>query len=123
MMALSNQTIGYGKTSDPLTDKRLEKLTGIRLDRLRPVLNSVIAKGLFDRKPHKQFHYEYSIGSMFLEEYTDKIYTPALAKNTSASEKQNPIFRNDNNPTQMGKDLTENRKHTVTNTTINTKKR
>ena len=39
VMALTNQTIGYGKISDPLTDKRLAKITGIRLDRLRPAIN------------------------------------------------------------------------------------
>ena len=45
VMSLANQTLGYGKISDPLTDKRLEKLTGIRLDRLRPASQLLPPKG------------------------------------------------------------------------------
>jgi len=106
-IALSNQTIGYGKISDPLTDKRLAKLTGIRLDRLRPAVNAVIAKGLFDRKPHKRFGYEYSIGKDHLEAHPGKVYTPFVPQSSAASEIQNPLMRNNADLTQMGKDLTE----------------
>ena len=116
VMVLSNQTLGFGKISDPLTDKRLAQLTGIRLDRLRPAVNAVLKKGLFDRKPHKRFGHEYSIGKMFLEEYKhNNIYTPNISQNPSVSEKQNPIFGKDRHLTQMGKDLTEKRTHTETN--------
>ncbi len=107
VMALSNQTIGYGKTSDPLTDKRLAKITGIRLDRLRPAVNAVIEKGLFDRKPHKRFGHEYSIGKDFLQAYPGKVYTPFISQNNTSSENQNPLCRNTNNLTQMGKVTTE----------------
>ena len=120
VMALSNQTLGYGKISDPLTDKRLAKITGIRLDRLRPAINAVISKGLFDRQPHKRFDHEYSIGKDFLQAYPDTVYTPSLSQNAqkkSISEKQNPIFRNSTDLTQMGKPLTEKRRHTITNPT------
>jgi hypothetical protein len=106
VMALTNQTIGYGKIGDPLTDKRLAKITGIRLDRLRPAINAVIEKGLFDRKPHKRFGHEYSIGADFLQAYPDKVYTPSISQNSqkkSISEKQNPISRNNTDLTQMGK--------------------
>ncbi len=117
VMALTNQTLGYGKISDPLTDKRLAKITGIRLDRLRPAINSVIEKGLFDRKPHKRFGHEYSIGADFLEAHSDKVYTPFVSPQNRRSEKQNPIFGNNTDLTQMGKPLTEKRTHTVTNPT------
>jgi len=115
VMGLSNQTIGFGKISDPLTDKRLARITGIRLDRLRPAINAVIEKGLFDRKPHKCFGYEYSIGEMFLQEHQGKVYTPSISPSRMASESQNPISRNNTDLTHMGKDLTEKRRHTVTN--------
>ncbi len=124
VMALSNQTLGYGKISDPLTDKRLAKITGIRLDRLRPAINAVIGKGLFDRKPHKRFDHEYSIGKDFLQAYPDKVYTPSISQKNTISEKQNPIFGNNTDLTQMGKPLThlgkpltEKRRHTITNPT------
>jgi hypothetical protein len=117
VMALTNQTIGYGKISDPLTDKRLAKITGIRLDRLRPAINAVIGKGLFDRKPHKRYGHEYSIGADFLQAYPDKVYTPSISPNNTISEKQNPIFGNNADLTQMGKPLTEKRTHTITNPT------
>jgi hypothetical protein len=117
VMALTNQTIGYGKISDPLTDKRLAKITGIRLDRLRPAINAVIGKGLFDRKPHKRYGHEYSIGADFLQAYPDKVYTPSISPNNTISEKQNPIFGNNADLTQMGKPLTEKRRHTITNPT------
>jgi len=116
-MTLSNQTLGYGKISDPLTDKRLAKLTGIRLDRLRPAINAVIATGLFDRKPHKRFGYEYSIGEMFLEAHQGKVYTPFIPQSSATSEIQNPLMRNNCDLTQMGKDLTEKWAHTTTKPT------
>ncbi len=116
-MTLSNQTLGYGKISDPLTDKRLAKLTGIRLDRLRPAINAVIATGLFDRKHHKRFGYEYSIGEMFLEAHQGKVYTPFIPQSSATSEIQNPLLRNNCDLTQMGKDLTEKWAHTTTKPT------
>jgi hypothetical protein len=116
-MTLSNQTLGYGKISDPLTDKRLAKLTGIRLDRLRPAINAVIATGLFDRKHHKRFGYEYSIGEKFLETHQGKVYTPFISQSSATSEIQNPLMRNNCDLTQMGKDLTEKWAHTTTKPT------
>jgi len=99
--AMMNQTLGYGKTSDPLTDKRLSAITGIRLDRLRPAINTVVKKGLFDRKPHKRFGHEYSIGQTFLEAHQDDVYTPAIPKKRASSENENPISRKGENLTQM----------------------
>jgi hypothetical protein len=118
-MALSSQTLGYGKISDPLTDKRLAKITGIRLDRLRSAVNAVVKKGLFDRKPHKRFGYEYSIGQDFLQEYQYKVNAPTLLQSSLSSEIQNPLFRNTDDLTQMGQPLPEKRTHTVTKTKQN----
>lgn len=116
VIALSNQTFGYGKVSDPLTDKRLSQLTHIRLDRLRVALNAVIKKGIFERKSHRQFGYEYSIGKTFLATYQGKVYTPSIPKNSQLTENENPQTRTGQDLTQMGANLPENRTHTVTNT-------
>lgn len=115
--AIMNQTLGYGKTSDPLTDRRLVAITGIRLDRLRPAINAVVKKRLFDRKAHKRFGHEYSIGESFLEAHQGEVYTPAIPKKGSASEKENPISRNDENLTETGTISSEKATHTITNPT------
>lgn len=60
-VVLSNQTIGYGKATDPLTDKRIAFLTGIRLDRVRVAIRAIVKKGLFDCQDHDQYDHQYSI--------------------------------------------------------------
>ena len=97
-IVLMNQTLGYGKTSDPLTDKRLAQLTGIRLDRLRVALKSVVYNGLFDRKPHQQYGYEYTVGSDFLQAYQGKASLPFIPTNRNLTAYKTPL-------TQMGNGL------------------
>ena len=89
---LVGQTLGYGISNTCLTDRRISYLCGVRIDRVRPALQAVIAKKLFDRKPSKSYQYRYSIGAEFLEQHGDKpFYTPALPKNGTDFQKTDTI--------------------------------
>ena len=78
--ALMNQTLGYGKSFDHLTDKRLAQLTGIRIDRLYIAIEGVIEKELFEVEESKHYDYRYSIAEKFLDQYP-VFFTPHLPKN------------------------------------------
>jgi len=93
---LLEQTLGYGKKSDNLTDKRLAYLSNVRIDRFRPALQVVLDQGLFDRKPAKRYQYRYTIGKYFLDKYYNKhgdkdFFTPALPKNGTDFQKTEAI--------------------------------
>ncbi|MCK5813499.1 MAG: replication protein [Cocleimonas sp.] len=77
--ALMNQTIGYGKKFDHLTDKRLAQLTGVRLDRLHIAIEGVIDKDLFEVEESDYYDYRYQIAEKFIEEHP-VFFTPHLPK-------------------------------------------
>lgn len=93
-LALFRQTLCYGKTADPLTMKRLVKLTHIRKDRLVPAVDRVTGKGLFEVQLHPAFEFEYHIPADFLAAYPDGFFVPALPKNGEASRFQEVISEN-----------------------------
>ena len=45
-LALFHQTLCYGKEADALTDKRLSKLAGVRIDRLKTAVDTLVEKGI-----------------------------------------------------------------------------
>ena len=91
-LALLEQTLGYGKSTDRLTDNRLAYLSKVRIDRFRPALRAVLACGVFEQTPAKKFQFRYTIGQSFLEKYPDKeFYTPALPKKRADSQKTEEI--------------------------------
>jgi phage replication O-like protein O len=77
--ALMNQTIGYGKTFDHLTDKRLAQLTKIRLDRLYVAIEGVVEKDLFEVEESTYYDYRYQIAEKFIEKHP-VFFTPHLPK-------------------------------------------
>jgi len=68
---LLHQTIGFGKDKDNLTDKRLAKLSCVRVDRVRPAIQCVINTGVFDRVTSNEYNWQYSIGTKALADYTE----------------------------------------------------
>ena len=68
-LALLEQTLGYGKSTDRLTDNRLAYLSKVRIDRFRPAVQAVLACGVFEQTPAKKFQFRYTIGQSFLEKY------------------------------------------------------
>ena len=83
-LALFRQTLCYGKTSDPLTHKRLVALTHVRKDRLIPALNALIEHRLFTVHAHKTFGQRYQIHADFLANPTTPIYAPHLTEKPNA---------------------------------------
>jgi phage replication O-like protein O len=79
--ALLEQTLGYGKAIDNLTNKKLAALSDLRLDRFHLALNAVLKQGLFNRRSSSHYDFEYRIGDDFLANYQGEFYTPALSKN------------------------------------------
>ena len=78
---LVEQTLGYAKGIDNLSDRRLAYLSNVRIDRFRPALKVVLDLGLFDQIPAKKYQYHYRIGKTFLDKHGDKpFYTPAISK-------------------------------------------
>lgn len=72
------QTIGYGKRADPLMDSRISKLAGIRKDRIRPALNGIAEKGLFEVTPHKWLNNIYTIPAGFFDgDATARFFAPS----------------------------------------------
>jgi phage replication O-like protein O len=64
---LLHQTIGFGKPTDPLTDKRIARISGVRLDRVRLAIHEVMETHIFFRVPHDKFQWCYSIGQRYLD--------------------------------------------------------
>ena len=83
-LALFRQTLCYGKTSDPLTHKRLVTLTHIRKDRLIPALNALVEHRLFTVHAHKTFGQRYQIHTDFLANPASPIYAPHLTEKPNA---------------------------------------
>ena len=83
-LALFRQTLCYGKTSDPLTHKRLVALTHIRKDRLIPALNALVEHRLFTVHAHKTFGQCYQIHTDFLANPASPIYAPHLTEKPNA---------------------------------------
>ena len=71
VLSLLERTLGYGKSSDALTDSRLEKEIDrtIRRDHMCKALSGVVSAGIFDREPHRKYQYKYSIGKKFLQHF------------------------------------------------------
>lgn len=79
---LLRQTVGFGKRSDPLMDSRISKLCGIRKDRIRPALQSIADKGLFDVVPHKWLDNTYTIPAGFFDESPEsRFFAPSAPLN------------------------------------------
>ena len=87
-LALFRQTLCYGKTSDPLTHKRLVTLTHIRKDRLIPALNALVEHRLFTVHAHKTFGQRYQIHTDFLANPASPIYAPHLTEKPNTSHHQ-----------------------------------
>ncbi len=102
-MVLAMQTIGYRKATDNLTDKRLAQLTGIRLDHLRPSLDSFLDYGLFQRIEHKYYDYQYQLCDEFLDEgATTIIYPPSLPTKSASPETGETSYHPENLPDAGG---------------------
>lgn len=86
-LSLLRQTICYGKTSDPLSVKRLSQLSHIRKDRVLPAIQGVLKTGLFETKPHKIYETEYFITSTLLAQSDVKYFIPSLPKNRKSTPK------------------------------------
>ena len=69
------KTLNFGKTSDNMTDKHWQKLTGIKMDRMRTALKGVVEKGLIDAEEAYEYDYCYSIPEKFLKS-AEPIFTP-----------------------------------------------
>lgn len=81
-LVLLNQTMGYGKTSDNLTDNRFVELSGIRKDRMNKALTDLICDNeLFTCEESSEFQYKYSIHPKFLNESETPFFTPHIPKN------------------------------------------
>lgn len=78
-LALLNQTIGYGKASDPLTMGRLAQLTGIRKDRVSKAIDCLIDKTLFEREAHTWLDFTYTIPAHFFGgEVESRFFAPSV---------------------------------------------
>lgn len=105
-LALVRQTLCFGKTSDPLTLKRLATLTKVRKDRLELAIASILQKGLFTRTTHPIFEHEYHVHPQFIPKDTLPFFAPKRPKNGET-------FRESD-------DFSEKRIHTIqTNTNLN----
>jgi phage replication O-like protein O len=95
-IVLLEQTLGYGKKTDRLTDRRLAHLCEMRLDRFRLAAQVVVNKGLFEQRPAKMFQYRYTISERFLSKHIEKhgdqdFFTPALPKKRPDSQKTETV--------------------------------
>jgi hypothetical protein len=109
---LINQTLGYGKSHDNLTDNRLAELTGLRLDRLRTAIDGVVDKGLFEVEPSRHYQYHYKIAESFLEKEST-FFTPHLPKNRA------PVSLAENNSELQSLLPNFSYKHNITLTSFN----
>ena len=107
---LLHQTIGFGKPTDPLTDKRIARISGVRLDRVRLAIHEVMETHIFFRIPHDKFEWDYSIGQKYLDAHQKAFeekhpeeakagkkppfFTPFLPKNGNNPQKTDPISGN-----------------------------
>jgi hypothetical protein len=63
-------------------DSRISKLSGIRKDRIRPALQGMVDKGLFDVAPHKWLDNTYTIPAGFFDgESTPRFFAPSAPLN------------------------------------------
>ncbi len=110
MNSLLHQTIGFGKPTDALTDKRIAQISGVRLDRVRLAIHEVMDTNIFFRIPHDKFEWNYSIGQSYLDAHQKAFeekhpeeakagkkppfFTPFLPKNGNNPQKTDPISGN-----------------------------
>lgn len=105
-IALVRQTLCFGKTSDPLTIKRLIHLTKVRKDRLELAISNILNKELFTRVDHPIFEHEYHVHPQFLLNNPTTFFAPSP-----------PKIRENFRETDA---FSEKKNHTIqTNTTIN----
>ena len=100
-MTLTNQTIGYGKTFDHLTNKRLAQLAGIRQDRLHVAIEGVVEKGLFTVKTSTYYNFRYQISNTFLELFPI-FFTPHIPKNRVNFQETERVSEIKNDPPNFG---------------------
>ncbi|VAW83075.1 hypothetical protein MNBD_GAMMA16-853, partial [hydrothermal vent metagenome] len=100
-IALLNQTLGFGKSFDHLTYKRLAQLTGIRLDRLYEAVDGVIDAGLFEQETSSYYDYRYQIAEKFLKQ-SPIFFTPHLPKNGNNLPKEEDLSVPQNDPPKNG---------------------
>ena len=79
-LALFHQTLCYGKEADALTDKRLSKLAGVRIDRLKTAVDTLVEKGIIDVSEHCIFNAEYRIPEDLLYANGHAFFVPSLPK-------------------------------------------
>lgn len=93
-LALVRQTLCFGKTSDPLTIKRLVYLTHVRKDRLATVIDSLLEKGLFNRTEHLIFDHEYHVPDQFLNGVDGAFFASSAPKIRENFRKEEAISEN-----------------------------
>ncbi|MEN9434225.1 MAG: Bacteriophage replication protein [Pseudomonadota bacterium] len=84
-LVLLRQTLCFGKSSDPLTTKRIAQLARIRKDRVLTAIKGFLQIGIFQTKPHKIFETEYFINEELLTLPNTQVLAPNLPKNRKTS--------------------------------------
>ena len=83
---LMRQTFCFGKAEDDLADSRLEKLTGLRRDRARAAVRTVVDMGLFDHAGKGKYGTLYRIPQRFLGDDGYIGFSSNIGANIGASE-------------------------------------
>lgn len=83
---LMRQTLCFGKAEDDLADSRLEKLTGLRRDRARAAVRTVVDMGLFDHAGKGKYGTLYRIPQRFLGDDGYIGFSSNIGANIGASE-------------------------------------
>jgi hypothetical protein len=84
-LVLLRQPLCFGKSSDPLTTKRIAQLAHIRKDRVLTAIKGFLQIGIFQTKPHKIFETEYFINEELLTLPNTQVLAPNLPKNRKTS--------------------------------------
>ena len=100
-MTLINQTLGYGKSFDHLTHRRLAELAGIRQDRLQIAIEGVVDEGLFTVKKSTYYNFRYQIAPKFLDE-DPVFFTPHLPKKRDLPQETDTFSEIKNDPPNFG---------------------
>lgn len=85
--AMMIQTLGYGKRRDPLTNKRIASIAGIRADRIKPHIKTVVDAGLFESSEHKWLDATYCVPERFFDgDVTERFFAPSTPKTGYATQ-------------------------------------
>jgi predicted transcriptional regulator len=93
-LVLLNQTLGFGKASDPLTYGRIAKSIHKRKDHAKNAIKNVLKAGLFDAQKHPYFNFTYTIGIQFLLNHRGDFFTPTLPKTGEGLRKMETFTKN-----------------------------